>query len=111
MVRGADEPLLLGAPPGKHDRRFEIDAALTEHPRQLHRQRGAAAIVVDARCGAVVRQTAAGLMPLALGAPADRRRIVVAADIDAARAFAGQNGDEIPDLDVARDSRKATSLA
>src|SRR4029079_1358197 len=52
--------LLFAGAGGKHERRIEVDPALSKHACQLHHQHGAAAIVICARrIGVVV------LVPLA----------------------------------------------
>src|SRR2546428_7857689 len=49
------EPLLLTGVAHEDQRRFEVDAALTEDARELDGQRRAAPIVVDAGCAVVER--------------------------------------------------------
>ena len=57
----ADQALLLARPGDEHQRRVELDAALRKHPRQLHRQHRAAAVVIGAVGLDVGIETGAGL--------------------------------------------------
>src|SRR5947207_15061103 len=53
---GAHQPLLLCHVAHEYQRRVEVEAALPEDTRQLHCQRRAAAVIVDAGGGTVVRR-------------------------------------------------------
>ena len=111
----AHEPLLLADVAHEHERRVEVDAALAENARQLHSQRRAAAVVVDAGREVVERRVGvggrrrrrvgiarrAGRISGALPAWT-RHRVVVAADVDPPRAPAWQHRHDVAHLDVAR---------
>ncbi len=113
----ADQPLLLGDVAHEHERRVEVDAALAERPRQLDRQRGPAAVVIDAgrqvverrrwigrrRCRRVGIARAVRCVRRALTA-GPRDRVVMSADVDAPRTPPRQDGHHVPELDVPRDA-------
>ena len=82
---GADQPLLFAGDGHEHERRVELDAALGEHARQLHRQHRPAAVVVRAgrvdvvvlagtllRIGGLARRLGARTRHLGLAAGAAR---------------------------------------
>src|SRR5262249_2289962 len=112
----ADEPLLFAGVAHEDERRLEVDAALTEDPGELDRQRRAAAIVVDARREIVdrrirVRRWRSGCIWIAGCArrvgrtltAGPRHGVVVAADVDPTRTPAWQDGHYVSQLDIARD--------
>ena len=91
-----DEALLLAGPQREDQRRVELEAAVGEHARQLHRQRRAAAVVVGARRVDVVvlvgtqLRVGGGLAGGArvgadLARVAEVDRVVVRRDVDPAR--------------------------
>ena len=115
----ADQPLLLARPADEHQRGVELEAALGEDARQLHRQHGAAAVVVGAGrvdvvvdAGSLLRIVRAVREPAGDAAARPRRarvrahlaarpevqRIVVPADVDAARRAARQHRHHVAQL-------------
>jgi hypothetical protein len=68
----ADEALLFSSPRDEHQRRIELDATLRKRPRQLHRQHGAAAVIVGAVGFDVGIESRTGLSIAARGRGAGR---------------------------------------
>jgi hypothetical protein len=101
MERGADEPLLFACKRDEHERGVELDAALREHPRKLHHQRRAAAIVVRAR-RVVVGASPVEAVAVARAVGPAGHRVVVAGDVNTARRSPWQDGDDVPELHVTR---------
>src|SRR5690606_23561776 len=97
-----DQPLLLARQRDEDERRVELDAALREGAGQLHRERGAAAIVVHAG-RRVVPAAPVEAAATELAAADAGHGVVVAGDVDAARAAAGQDRDDVAELDLGGD--------
>ena len=109
--RGPDQALLLAGPADEHERGVELEAALGEDARQLHRQHGAAAVVVGAggvdvvvdagplqRIGRSLARCERPCPGRQLPARTEVQRIVVPADVDAARRAAGQHRHHVAQL-------------
>ena len=102
MRHRANQSLFLSGPRHEHQCRIEIDTALGEYPRQLHRERRTAAIVVRARrIGVVVdrgthqwhtrRRTGGGGRRVSTRRTSRVDGVVVTGDVHAARALARQH--------------------
>ena len=113
---GADQALFLARMAHEHERGVEVQSALTERPRELDRQRGAAPIVIHAgrqvvdgcigiggrwpRSVRIARRTSG----IGRTLPARTRdRIVVTADVNSSWSAAREDRHHVPQLDIVRD--------
>ncbi len=82
--------------------------ALGEHPRQLHDQHGAAAVVVgaggvDVRVERPGRRSGGAAIERELALRQQAQRVVVAAHVDPPRGSSRKHGDDVAQLDTPRD--------